>query len=286
MQNASWSNVTEAPLYQEHLLLGGQFGDPEALLATPLHYGFQDAERDVFLEGCGLADLTGMTSILVSGEGADTYISASCAHDPLAVGECSFGAVVTGDGSIASVPFLARTGDAEYLVFDPSERGLMLQPWLSFLVDIEQDGFKPFGGVTVEDATDALIPLLLWGPQAQAILADYVPSVDVLPAPGHIANVRLDRIECLVANLPGMEQTSYLVMVPPAAARALWRSLLSFGAVSPVGIQQLGHMARATFPWMEAVLSEGRLEATLSQLIDWELARAEGGFVGARALQN
>lgn len=284
--DASWSTLAESPLYAEHLLLGASFDDEDPLLAAPPHYGDPVSERKPFTEGCALSDLSGMTGILVSGQGADSFVAAACANPMLAIGECAFGAVVTGDGSIASVPLVARTGEAEYLVWDASERGLMLQPWLHFLSDIEQDGFRPFGSVTVEDASDALVPLLLWGPHAQAVLADYVPSADALPLPGHIANATLDgRIECLVANLPQTSEPCYLVLVPPAAARVIWRSFLSFAVVDPVGKMSLGAHAGDTLPWMEAVLGESRLEFALEQLLEWEIARAEGGFVGERALQ-
>lgn len=285
MATSSWNELSESPLYHEHMLLGALFEDDEPLLATPLHYGHPANEGDAFGEGCALSDLTGMTAILVSGEGSDAFVSAACACSAIAVGECTFGAVVTGDGSIASVPLVARTGDAEYLIWDPSTRGMMLHPWLNFLSEIEQEGFRPFGSVTVEDATDSLVPLLLWGAQAPAILSDYVSSIEALPHPGHIRDVRLDKIECLVASLPHVSEPCLLVMVPPAYARILWRSFLSFASVEPVGTAALTNQAKDNLPWADAVLAGERLELELEQLVAWELARSEGGFVGARALQ-
>ncbi len=284
--NASWTTIDESPLYAEHLLLGATFDDDEPLLAAPPHYGNPHLEHAPFVEGCALCDLSGMTGILVSGQGSDAFVAAACANSTLAVGECAFGAVVTGDGSIASIPLVARTGDAEYLIWDASERGLMLHPWLHFLSDIEQDGYRPFGGVTVEDASDALVPLLLWGPQSSVVLADYVPSIDALPTPGHVTSIKLDRITCLVACPSKTIERCYLVLVPPAAARALWRSFLSFSAVDPVGTVSLSAHASSQLPWMEAVLGQERLELTLKQLLEWEIARTEGGFVGERALQS
>ena len=283
--SASWTTTDEAPLFGEHLLLGAIFGDDDSHLATPLHYG-EPHETAAFTEGCALCDLSGMPGILVSGQGADAFVAAACANRNLTVGECAFGAVVTGDGSVSSVPLVARTGDAEYLIWDATVRGLGLQPWLSFLSAIEQKGYRPFAQVKVEDVSDALVPLLLWGPQATSILADYVQSSDQLPAAGTIANVRLDRIECLIARLPRYGEPCYLVLVPPAAARVLWRSLLSFVTVSPVGSQQLSRHATAVMPWMEATLASERLELALEQLLEWELARSEGGYVGARALEG
>lgn len=280
----SWSSVSEAPLYDEHLLLGATFGDDEALLAAPLHYGHPESEASAFAEGCAISDLSGMTCVVVSGESAPAFVAASCAMAELAVGECSFGAVISGDGSTTSVPLVARTGDYEYLICDASERGLMLHPWLSFLSEIEQEGFRPFAGISIQDESDSLIPLLLWGPMATSVLADYVTSIDELPQPGSIANVRLDKIECLVAHPVRTEHPCYLVLTPPRMARVLWRSFLSFAAVEPVGITRLSSQAACDFPWVETVLAPDRLELSLEQLLAWELARSDGGFVGARAL--
>lgn len=282
--SASWTTADEAPLYAEHLLLGGTFAEDESHLATPLHYG-DPHEIAAFGEGCALCDLSGMAGILVSGPGASTFVSAACAQRNLAIGECAFGAIVTGDGSVTAIPLVARTGDEEYLVWDPSARGLALLPWLSFLGNIEQQGYRPFEGVCIEDVSDSLVPLLLWGPEAKTVLSDYVASSEQLPKAGTIANVRLDRIECLVAQLPRNGAPCYLVLAPPAASRALWRSFLSFTVVTPVGSQQLSRHASVALPWAEATLATERLELALEQLLAWELVRSEGGYVGARALQ-
>ena len=160
----------------------------------------------------------------------------------------------------------------------------MLHPWLSFLSEIEQEGFRPFAGISIKDESDSLIPLLLWGPMATSILTDYVTSVDELPQSGRIANVRLDKIECLVAHPAQTEHPCYLVLTPPRMARVLWRSFLSFAAVEPVGTTHLSTRAAKDFPWVETVLAPDRLELSLEQLLDWGLARSDGGFVGARAL--
>ena len=75
--NASWSHFTQAPLYDEHLLLGGIFEGDDPLLATPVRYGDASGEADAFSHGCALCDLSGMTGILVSGPGADSFVAAS-----------------------------------------------------------------------------------------------------------------------------------------------------------------------------------------------------------------
>ena len=284
--SAPWIELTETPLHEEHLLLGASYEALEEwLLAAPRTYGDLAVELASIQEGCALCDLSGMTGVLISGEGAEGFVRASCAHGAQAVGECRFGAVVTGDGSVASIPLVARTGDAEYLLWDPTARGMGLLPWLSFLVGIEQDGFRPFADVSVEDVSSSLVPLLLWGPAATSILCDYVHAAEELPRPGEVRQVMLDRIGCLVAAPRIDEQPSYLVLVPPQFARLLWRSFLSFPVVTPIGSSALAQTCSETLPWVRRMLDEARMEMTLSELLEHGLARPEGGFVGARALE-
>lgn len=280
----AWTKVSDAPLYQEHLLLGATYDEDEPLLAAPHTYGSPDEERVAPFEGCALADLSGMLALLVSGPGCDAFVAASCATAPLAVGSCAFSAILTGDGTVASAPLVGRTGDEEYLIWDPTERGVALEAWLSFLAGIEQEGFRPYEGVRVEDVSGSLVPLVLWGPQAPAVIGDYVERVDALPGAGEVRNVRLDRIECLVACPPDVSQPCYLLFVPPFAARALWRSLLSFPVVLPVGTQGMAHAIRQELPWFEPLHGPGEDSLDAHALLESLLVRPEGGFIGARAL--
>ncbi|MDI9590418.1 MAG: hypothetical protein QM302_05205 [Acidobacteriota bacterium] len=280
----SWNGAADAPLYGEHVLLGARFASEGTSLGAPATYGDGSSEDASFDQGCALSDLSGMTATLVSGKGVVAFAATVCAHHELGVGECRFGAVLAGDGTTVSVPLLARTGDEEYLVLDPTGRGPSLPPWLCFLAGIEQGGLRPFAGVEVEDVSDALVPLLVWGRQANAILGDYVASADELPAAGHVANVSLDRIACLLVAPPGTGHPCHLALVPPAAARVLWRSLLSFPVMDPVGTCALAGRACATFPWVASLRAGEHLRHAADDLLLWELVRPQGGYVGARAL--
>lgn len=274
----------ESPLYHEHLLLGAVFDNENEMLDLPVCYSHPEDEPLAFVQGCALCDLTGMANVLVAGEDVEAFVRAACACNPPQVGSCDFSAVVTGDGSVASMPLVARTGVGECLLLDASERGLMLHPWLAFIANIEQGGFKPFEGIRITDETDSLVPLLLWGPQASAILGDYVASLDLLPQPGHVVSEKLDQIDCLLVAPPRLDTPCYLVLAPPMRARALWRSFLSFAAVEPVGRRALEEQLARQLPWASVRQGTGRLELALDQLLAWELARVEGGYIGERAL--
>lgn len=272
-------------LYQEHLYLGGNFGEGVfPSLEMPQRYGTGEKEGAAFVEGAALADLSGTHSVLVSGTPARAFAEAAFAGRELAVGECAFEAVLGGNGILMSVPLLARTGDAEYVLWDASERFELLSGWIGFLAGVSQDDFAPYAGLEQEDVTGRLVPLLLWGPAAPHVLGDYLAAGESLPTEGHVRDLRLDSISAIVAALPVPDGRCYLVLVPPAYAPTIWRSFLSFNEVSPVGERALVARAQGELGWLGWVEDTDRVKPTRAELQRWGLARHAGNFVGARAL--
>lgn len=279
------SDQSAGILYEEHLLLGAQFGERRLPgLRLPLRYGSGAGEAEAFLSGAALSDLSGMRSLLVSGTPAQAFCEAAFAGRRLAVGECRFEPALGGDGTLMSVPLLARTGDREYVLWDVSERYELLAGWLGFLAGVSQNGYAPYDGLEREDVTGRLVPLCLWGPGAAHVLGDYLAAGETLPGQGHVRDVKLDRIPAIVVAPPSSDGTCHLVLVPPNYARTIWRSLLSFNEVTPVGEDALVSHAEAQLGWLGWVEDTDKVVPTAPELKRWGLARADGGFVGARAL--
>lgn len=272
-------------LYQEHLLLGARFGEGRfPSLEMPQRYGDGAGEAEAFSSGAALSDLSGMRSLLLSGAPAQAFAEAAFAGRRLAVGECRFEPALGGDGTLMSVPLLARTGDAEYVLWDASERFELLEGWLEFLAGVSQGGYAPYAGLQREDVSGRLVPLTLWGAGAGHVLGDYLASGVSLPARGHVRDMTLDRIPSIVTTAPTTDGTCHMVMVPPANARAIWRSLLSFDEVVPVGEEALVVHAEGQLGWLGWVEDTDRVVPTAQELEGFGLVRTEGGFVGARAL--
>lgn len=272
-------------LHGEHVLLGARFeggSEVETLLVTSYENEVAPAEG---LEGALLADLTGCAYLLLSGTSVEALGRAMLAGRELSVGEAYFEAVLTGDGSVCSVPLALRTGDTELVLLDPTARGTALAGWARFLVGVSQGDGAPFAGAEVEDASGMLVPLLLTGAAAEAVLADYVSSPADLPASGRVSSLHLDAIPAVVAHLPrtGSTAPAYLVLVPPANARALWRSLLSFREVSPVGSEAVRALVEG-LPWGSQLSGKGPVRVPAEVLAGWGLLRAGEGYVGARGL--
>lgn len=271
-------------LRAEHELLGAAFDEGAHGTQRVSRYPREGAPAG----GALLCDLTGATYLLLSGPDASALAEAALCGRALAVGEAAFEGALTGDGALLSAPLVMRTGDGEYALLDPSPHGEALEAWLGFLAGVERGGVRPFGSASIEGAAEMLVPLLLAGPAARAVLADYVASADELPRPGRVASLRLDAIPALVCCPPaaGGGADALVVLVPPARARTLWRSLLSFTEVEPVGHARLAGLLADALPWAAALGGSGPARAGRRELGAWGLLREGGGFVGERGLAS
>lgn len=269
------------PLAEEHLLLGAVMAETCGAMA-PASYGADtDAEDDALSAACGVCDLSFAHVLLVSGTGARALFEAAWAGRRLAVGECAFGAVLAGDGALVSAPLALRTGDAEYLLLDASPRWEALLGWLGWLAGLETGGSPAFPEARVSDETGSLVPLALSGPRAREVAADYVHGDEALPGAGVVASLHLDRILAICA---APAEGSLLALVPPAWARVLWRSLMSFPIAAPVGTAALGRHAAGRYGWAGLLDGTDRVAPGRRALSEWGLLRDETDFVGARAL--
>lgn len=268
-------------LYEEHMVLGASFGPSR----EPLRYvdGEETLARESMREGALLCDASTAKMLLLGGACATSYATTACARPALGVGRCGFGAVLTGDGCVASIPLLARTGDNEYVLVDSSARSEVLEGWLSFLAGIEQDGVAPFDGLQCEDVSQSHVVLGLAGAKAADVLADYTNPSNLPPA-GHVRSCMLDRIPCIVMRLDGVEVPTYVLLVPPHKGRALWRSLLSFAEVVPVGLDAMRDRMHRMLSWSRHLSEEGRLRIDAKELANHGLVRHSADYVGARGL--
>lgn len=268
-------------LHTELEYLGAQFStSTEGFNLAKSFYGEKPLEEA--LKDCALIDLSGIGYTLVSGTSAQNFVEAVFAGKQLEVGETSFECALTGDGSLSSIGLLARSGQNEYVVLDASERSLVLDEWLSIIASVEQNGVAPYAEVSLEDATPLLTPLLLAGKKARKVLMDYLGE-QKLPEDAKLCNLMLDQtIPALVANVSTKKVPAYLVMVPPVHTVILFRSLLSFETVHPLGHKQLIEGLKTYLPWFSELASNTKVVVAKDKLESWGLLRASDDFIGAR----
>ena len=268
-------------LHTELEYLGAQFStSTEGLNLAQSFYGEKPLEEA--LKDCALIDLSGIGYTLVSGTSAQNFVEAVFAGKQLEVGETSFECALTGDGSLSSIGLLARSGQNEYVVLDASERSLVLDEWFSIIASVEQNGVAPYAEVSLEDATPLLTPLLLAGKKAKKVLMDYLGE-QKLPEDSKLCNLMLDQtIPALVANVSTKKIPAYLVMIPPVHTVILFRSLLSFETVHPLGHKQLIEGLKTYLPWFSELASNTKVVVAKDKLEGWGLLRASDDFIGAR----
>lgn len=268
-------------LHTELEYLGAQFStSTEGFNLAQSFYGEKPLEEA--LKDCALIDLSGIGYTLLSGVAAQNFVEAVFAGKQLEVGEASFECALTGDGSLSSIGLLARSGQNEYVVLDASERSLVLDEWLSIIASVEQNGVAPYAEVSLEDATPLLTPLLLAGKKAKKVLMDYLGE-QKLPEDSKLCNLMLDQtIPALVANVSTKKVPVYLVMVPPVHTVILFRSLLSFETVHPLGHKQLIEGLKTYLPWFSELASNTKVVVAKDKLESWGLLRASDDFIGAR----
>ena len=271
-------------LRPEHELLGATIAPiRDGGVLIPLSYGKQEYEQAAFSDSVALSDLSGVSITLVSKAPASLFAEMSFAGKRLKVGECDFEAVLAGDATLMGIVLLARTGDSEYTCWCADQRAELIFSWLTFLSKIEQADKRPFEGIEVADVSSRLLPLLLAGPDARAILTDYIGDQS-LPDPGHSKNLLLDTVVCLVTSLPKTAEPAFLILVPPAFSRIFWRSLLSFPSVQPVGRKAVRNWAGDSFSWLSWIDTPERVIRSSADLLSAGLIRTQGGFIGARGL--
>ena len=268
-------------LHTELEYLGAQFStSTEGFNLAQSFYGEKPLEEA--LKDCALVDLSGISYTLISGTVAQNFVEAVFAGKQLEVGETSFECALTGDGSLSSIGLLARSGQNEYVVLDASERSLVLKEWLSIIASVEQNGVAPYAEVSLEDATPLLTPLLLAGKKAKKVLMDYLGEQQ-LPDDSQLCNLMLDQtIPALVANVSTKKVPAYLVMVPPVHTVILFRSLLSFETVHPLGHKQLIEGLKTYLPWFSELASNTKVVVAKDKLEGWGLLRTSDDFIGAR----
>ena len=73
-------------------------------------------------------------------------------------------------------------------------------------------------------------------------------------------------------------------MVPPVHTVILFRSLLSFETVHPLGHKQLIEGLKTYLPWFSELASNTKVVVAKDKLEGWGLLRASDDFIGAKGV--
>lgn len=222
----------------------------------PWTYSTEQEERALVERGTVLCDLSAMGKFRLVGEAVDPVLYGMLDGDFDALTTIGAGMPAVLDegvcpdrleGLASSRLLVLRTGEHEFMMLTHHE-------WRAGLYDL-LDEYAACGGdeeelgegeIFLSDETDHLAMLCLSGTDAVAVIAEMAQGPgeaarEEIAAMGEytLGMSRLDTAPVLLLHGTGM---SYYLLTPPAHARGLWRGLMSFEQIAPVGYDVLGSL--------------------------------------------
>ncbi len=268
--------LLKTPLHALHLAAGARMA-PFAGWDMPLHYGSQLDEHHAVRAAAGVFDVSHMAQADLSGPQADDYLRRVLCGDVarIASGKALYTCLLNEQAGIIDDLLVYRLGaDRFRLVLNAARREADLA-WLR----AGQAGFD-----VVLTPRDELAMLAVQGPQARALADPLLPAALRAGVAGLARFAAAEDDDWLVGRTGYTGEDGYEIMLPAAAAPALWQALLQAG-VRPAGLG-----ARDTLR-LEAGLSlyghdmddtVTPLECGLGWTVHWEPAQRD--FIGRAAL--
>lgn len=223
------SDLLKTPLYEEHLGLGARMVD-FAGYSMPVQYNGIIDEHIATRSSAGIFDVSHMSAFRVCGQNAYMFLQKVLSNDLDQIAECTeaqYTLILNDEGGIIDDVIVYNTG-LEYLIVGNASNKEKDFKWLqSHLID----------DVELVDESDRTALIALQGPLAIEIMQDLAGSDWVVPERFHIVPAIIDeKINCLVARTGYTGEDGVEIICHADDAVAVWRVLLSFETVSPVGL--------------------------------------------------
>lgn len=251
---------------------------PFAGWEMPVQYVGVKEEHLAVRSACGVFDVSHMGEIRTVGAQAQEFLQRILSNDvtKLAVGGSQYALLCREDGGVLDDLFTYRLGEQSFLTVTNAANHEKDLAWFRE----QAEGYD----VTIVDAFDEYAMLAVQGPQARTV-AEQVLRHE-LPAPFRTSTITLDiggeDTELLVAGTGYTGEDGVELLVPPAAAPAIWDSLLSAGAL-PAGLGSRDTLRlEACFHLYGNDLSEDR--DPIGAGLGW-CCKEDTGFIGADAIR-
>ena len=243
---------------------------------VPSSYSSVSEEYEVATNQVGLLDRSYVGRLSVTGEdGLDLLnrLSTNDLDELVVAGQGMYTVLTSSKGRILDLLFVLRLDDGLLVLTGPESRGTVAE-WIDFYTFAED--------VTVEDVTEDMAMLAVFGPESAALIeemtGDDVSSLDRF----HSAAANIGDMQVLVIRTDFVSVPGYDLAIPASSAERLWSELLERGAeygIGPVGLEasELVRIERGV-PGPGSELSEefNPLEADMLEFISFN----KGCYVG------
>lgn len=265
------------PLYDQHLALGAKMVDFGGW-DMPLHYGSQVEEHHQVRRDCGVFDVSHMTVVDVSGEGAKAYLQHLLANDVARlgnVGKALYTAMLNERGGVIDDLIVYLTDWGYRLVVNASTRDKDLA-WMQ----AQAEGFA----VSIEERPE-LAMLAIQGPHARARTSELVSQARATLIHDLKAFQGMASGDWFIGRTGYTGEDGLEIILPDEQAKDFLSELVGAG-IPPIGLG-----ARDTLRLEAGLNLYGQdmnedvspLAANMGWTIAWE--PAERQFVGRAALE-
>lgn len=223
------NELIRTPLYEEHLALGARMVD-FAGFEMPVQYAGIMEEHLATRESVGIFDVSHMAQFRVCGEDSKVFLQRMLSNDLDKideVGAAQYTLLLDDDGNIIDDLIVYHTG-FEYLVIANASNRHEDFAWLTA---------HATEGVELCDESDRTALIAVQGPKALEVMGELCGDGWVAPERFNIASATImGTVPALVARTGYTGEDGVEIVLRNEDAVAVWRALLSFPEVTPVGL--------------------------------------------------
>jgi aminomethyltransferase len=273
------------PLYPGHVDSGAKLVD-FAGWEMPIQYSGAVDEYHTVRARVGLFDVSHMGRIIVSGEGASSFVDRMTTNNvgALAVHTSHYSMICNAEGGIKDDIFVYRVKPAEYLLCVNAANRVKIVQWLQ-----EQLGASRHPGpVTIADVSSSLAQLALQGPMSRTVLSGLgVSGLETVKLRGCLES-KLGGAPVLITRTGYTGELGYELYLASEQALQVWKALLHEGTQH--GLKPAGLGARDLLRLEMAYLLYGNdiSEDTtpLEAAAEWTVDFRKTQFIGREALDR
>lgn len=266
--------LTPTPLYEEHVGLGARMS-PFSGWTLPVEFAGIRAEHLAVRRQCGVFDVSHMGQIETRGPGATALLQRLVSNDVerVPMGGAQYALLGREDGGIMDDLVSYRLEPDRWLIVtNASNHGADLAWFREHAGELEAE---------VVDRADDFAMLAVQGPHARAVVGKITDGT--LPGRFRVGSLAVAGADALICGTGYTGEDGVEILCRPADAPAVWRAVLSNGAV-PCGLGARDTLRiEACFPLYGNDLSTDR--DPIAAGLGWCCVEATG-FIGSGAVSR
>ena len=232
--------LRETPLAERHRALGASFTDFGGW-SMPVRYTSDLAEHHAVRTAAGLFDISHMAEFTVVGAGAVPVLEHVLAgrFGTMRIGKAKYSLLLSAAGGVIDDVIVYRRGEEDFLVISNAGNRVLVAAEFARVV----------GDVVITDISDDVALIAVQGPRAREIVEAAAGITGVAPALADLGYYAwsagtFQDASLFIARTGYTGEDGFELLVPNAAAPALWDALLAAG--EPLGLVPAGLASRDT----------------------------------------